>query len=85
MGTSSKESLYIFVESTKNPRKDESSITKGKVTGDKSPKPKEAEKRTQKRRPHIEDIPDVFGKPKADVRNGHWKQYKMNHDRRRKA
>ena len=43
-GTPSKDSSYIFVASTKNSPKDKSSSTKGKVTSDTSPKPKEAEK-----------------------------------------
>ena len=42
--TSSKESSYIFVDSTKNSPKEKSSTTKGKVTASTSPKPKEAEK-----------------------------------------
>ena len=43
-GTSSKESSYILVDSTKNSPKDKSSTAQGKVAAGTSPKPKEADK-----------------------------------------
>ena len=48
-GTSSKESSYILIDSTKDSPKEKSSTTQGKVAAGTSPKPKEADKEWRKK------------------------------------